>query len=122
MWLLWGLTIVIQTISFVFVSRARNSASLKRHMIASIFSNGVWFVGQMFVISVATEFLMGKHGVATQVLAGVYYTGMSLVGALSAHWLSMKTEKGKSAVGASTKYAQIPVADWEKVKKLIDTQ
>ncbi len=34
----------IQNISFSIVSRSRNRNSLKYHLIASVFSNGIWFL------------------------------------------------------------------------------
>lgn len=33
-----------QNVSFTIVSRSRNRSSFKYHMIASVFSNGVWFL------------------------------------------------------------------------------
>ena len=40
----------------------------------------------------------------------------TLLGSLVAHYWSLKNEKGKAAVGANKKYAQIPVEEWEQVK------
>lgn len=34
----------IQNVSFSIVSRSRNRSSVKYHIVASIFSNGVWFL------------------------------------------------------------------------------
>lgn len=34
----------LQNVSFTVVSRSRNRSSFKYHMIASIFSNGIWFL------------------------------------------------------------------------------
>lgn len=42
--LLWMLTLVVQNMSFTWVSRARNSGSDLYHGIAAVFSNGVWFL------------------------------------------------------------------------------
>jgi hypothetical protein len=33
-----------QNVSFTIVSRSRNRSSFKYHMIASVFSNGIWFL------------------------------------------------------------------------------
>lgn len=46
---LWAmLTILLlafaQNVSFTIVSRSRNRSSFKYHMIASVFSNGIWFL------------------------------------------------------------------------------
>lgn len=40
----WMLTLVVQNMSFTWVSRARNSGSDLYHGIAAVFSNGVWFL------------------------------------------------------------------------------
>lgn len=34
----------MQNVSFTIVSRSRNRSSFRYHMIASIFSNGIWFL------------------------------------------------------------------------------
>jgi hypothetical protein len=34
----------IQNVSFSIVSRSRNRSSYRYHMIASVFSNGIWFL------------------------------------------------------------------------------
>jgi hypothetical protein len=48
-WIIWAGVLLAQNFSFTFVSRARNSGSLKRHVIAALASNGVWFWGQGIV-------------------------------------------------------------------------
>lgn len=115
-WLYWGLILFLQNVSFTIVSRSRNSGSLLRHMAASFVSNGIWFASQIFIFKRMLDIMTGKEGVGMAVLTGAFYTVMTMVGSLFAHWLSLKTEKGKGAVGASSKYAQILVEDWEAVK------
>lgn len=39
-----------QNTSFSIVSRSRNRNNVKYHMIASVFSNGVWFVTMKFLV------------------------------------------------------------------------
>lgn len=34
----------VQNVSFIIVSRSRNRDSMKFHLIASVFSNGIWFL------------------------------------------------------------------------------
>lgn len=34
----------LQNVSFTIVSRSRNRSSYRYHMIASVFSNGIWFL------------------------------------------------------------------------------
>lgn len=115
-WLMWAVVLFFQNISFTYVSRARSSGSLLRHLKASIFSNGIWIFSNMLMLGPLFEYLTGKHGIPAQVLSGAVYTVACVGGSLFAHYLAMKTEKGKDAVGFNKKYAQIPVAEWEALK------
>ena len=119
MWAAWAVLLLAQNFAFTFVSRARNSGSLKKHMIAAIFSNGIWFTGQIMAVSAFMNILSGRYGLGLALFAGVYYTTFTLVGSLAAHYHALRSEKGIGAVGANKKYAQIPVEEWEKVKRLI---
>jgi hypothetical protein len=118
-WAAWAAILFFQNVSFTYVSRARSSGSIVRHLKASIFSNGIWIFSQMIMLGPMFEFLTGKHGLALQIQSGLLYTTATVSGSLFAHWLAMKTEKGKNAVGASKLYAQIPVADWAAMQKAV---
>lgn len=115
-WAVWAAVLFFQNVSFTYVSRARSSGSIVRHLKASIFSNGIWIFSQMIMLGPMFDYLTGKHGHGPQVYAAALYTLATVSGSLFAHWLAMKTEKGKSAVGASKLYAQVPVAEWAAVK------
>jgi hypothetical protein len=117
MWFVWAGLLILQNFAFTAVSRARNSGSLRRHMIAAIFSNGIWFVGQVLAVDAFMKILSGKFGIRQAIFAGVFYTAFTLLGSLAAHQYALKTEKGKSSVGANSKYAQIPVEEWATVKR-----
>lgn len=122
LWILWALALVAQNFAFTFVSRARNSGSLRRHMIASIFSNGIWFVQFAIIMDMVRQFtdlLKGGEGMGLAIYTGVFYTAFTMCGALLAHYWALRSEKGKSAVGASVKYAQIPVQEWAEVKEVL---
>jgi len=118
-WLLWALILVVQNFAFTFVSRARNSGHLVRHMQAAIFSNGVWFASQILIFSKLYDYITGKAGLQMAIFTGVFYTVFTVLGSIVAHYWALKTEKGKSAVGANKKYAQIPVEDWEFVREFV---
>jgi hypothetical protein len=50
-WLVWACLLLVQNASFTWVSRGRrNSSSLAYHGLASIFSNGIWFIALMFAV------------------------------------------------------------------------
>jgi hypothetical protein len=116
-WLLWAFVLIGQNFAFTFVSRARNSGSLRRHVIAGIFSNGIWFVSQLIIFTAMFQMMVGKYGLKMQVFTAIYYTFWTLTGSVLAHVFSLKTEKGKAAVGANKKYAQITVEEWNAVKQ-----
>lgn len=118
-WLLWGAILIAQNFAFTFVSRARNSGSLRRHLIASVFSNGIWFLSQMFIFSRMFAMMTGRFGTWAAIGTGAYYTVFTILGSLAAHHFALKTEKGKTAVGSSKKYAQIPAEEWEEVKRVL---
>jgi hypothetical protein len=87
-----------------------------RHAIASVFSNGIWFTSQMLIFKVMYSMMTGQQGRKLQFMAAAFYTTFTVVGALVGHYFSLRTEKGKSAVGASKKYAQITIEEWDTVK------
>lgn len=94
----WALLLVVQTAAFTWVSRARNSGSLLYHGVASVFSNGIWFVSQFILI---VSVLKPDMPMRDLVLAGAIYIASTVTGALLMHWVSMKyLETGKRKVGA----------------------
>jgi hypothetical protein len=119
-WITWALVLLAQNFSFTFVSRARNSGSLKRHVVASTLSNGVWFASQCILFNQMIAWMQGQAGLKTQIFAGAFYTFFTIVGSIAAHYVALRTEKGKSAVGASSKYAQITKEEWESVKAVVN--
>lgn len=116
-WVVWAFILIAQNFAFTFVSRARNSGSLKRHLIAGFFSNGIWFTSQLLIFTEMFSMMAGKKGIWAAAFAGAYYTVFTLSGSLAAHFYALKTEKGKSAVGASSRYAQITPEQWNKVEQ-----
>lgn len=118
-WLLWAVVLFFQNISFTYVSRARNSGSLLRHVKAALFSNGIWIFSNMIMLGPLFAYLTGAHGLAAQAATGALYTVSTVSGGIFAHFWALKTEKGKSAVGASKLYAQITIAEHEQLKALL---
>ncbi len=118
-WLVWAAILFAQNISFTYVSRARSSGSIFRHLKASIFSNGIWIFSQIIMLGPLFEYLTGKHGLAAQLTSAAVYTVACVSGSIFAHYLAMKTEKGKNAVGFNKKYAQIPVEEYDLLKSTV---
>lgn len=95
--LAWSLLLVVQTAAFTWVSRARNSGSYGYHAIASVFSNGIWFVSQFILVSMIAYNKMSMH---TAIVCGVVYVLATVTGAISMHWVSINyLEKGRRKVG-----------------------
>lgn len=93
----WFFLLVVQTAAFTWVSRARNSGSIGYHAVASVFSNGIWFVSNVLLIGV-----VAKPDMTWQVLSGlgaVYVSG-TVTGAVLMHYASIRwLESGKRKVG-----------------------
>jgi hypothetical protein len=121
-WFIWSIVLFLQNFAFTYVSRARSSGSLLRHVKASFFSNGIWIFSQMIMLGPLFDYLQGKHGLVPQIHVALQYTFTTMAGSIAAHYWALRTERGKSAVGASKLYAQIPVAQWEAVKTMLTVQ
>jgi hypothetical protein len=94
----WFILLVIQNASFTWVSRARNSGSYGYHAIASVFSNGIWFISQFLLIGMVTKPGMPMSEIIT--LACVYISA-TVIGSVSMHYISINyLEKGSRKVGA----------------------
>lgn len=124
MWLIWAVLLIGQNFAFTFVSRARSSGSLRRHLIAGIFSNGVWFASQIFAVGAFMSIITGKFGLAASLFAGVFYTTLTLTGSVLAHYYALRSEKGSSRVGAHKDVASFTKAEGDLIRNrmlLIDT-
>lgn len=99
-WVIWALILIAQNASTTWASRARNSGSVRYHSVASIFSNGVWFISfTLLTDSVLTAAAMKSSG--QWLFLGLFYTTFTVTGATLAHYLSMTyLEKGDRRVGA----------------------
>ena len=117
-WIIWALNLLAQNFAFTFVSRARNSGSLKRHVVAALCSNAIWMLQFQILVGPMMDFLNGKHGPLAQVAVGAFYTVFTVTGSVLAHYWALKTEKGKNAVGASSRRAEITPEEWDRVKRL----
>jgi hypothetical protein len=117
-WLLWVVVLFLQNFSFTFVSRARNSASLSRHLLACIMSNGIWFIAMILTFGEIVDILKGKQGIGIAMLCLVVYTAATVSGSISSHYLALITERGKSRVGANKHTHTLSVEDWQFIQLL----
>jgi len=89
----------VQNAAFTWVSRARNSGSIGYHAIASVFSNGVWFVSQFLLIGMAAKPGMSFGEAAP--LCAIYIAGTT-TGAVLMHLVAMRwLESGNRKVGGA---------------------
>lgn len=94
----WFFLLVLQNAAFTWVSRARNSGSLAYHATASVFSNGIWFVSNIFLIGMVAK--PGMDFAQLWPLASIYIAG-TVSGSILMHYVSMRwLESGKRRVGA----------------------
>ena len=97
-WVIWGAILLLQNASFTWTSRARNSGSLAYNAAASIFSNGIWFIGQLVVISNVLQYRDDHFMLGVCML---FYTVFCVIGSVAAQYILMKyVESGKRKVGA----------------------
>ena len=97
-WVLWSILLLAQNASFTWVSRARNSGSLAYNATASVFSNLIWFAGQLMVINKIVEY---RHNYLMLVVCSLFYTAFCVAGSVTAQYVLMHwVERGKRRVGA----------------------
>src|ERR1043166_7292610 len=91
---IWALFLILQNFSFVLVSRARNSKSIKYHMVMSFFSNSIWFFQSIFLLTNQLDVL--KTGSFQQALGiGMFYTFFTMTGAMLSHKFAIYLEAKK---------------------------
>lgn len=119
LWALWAVVLIAQNFAFTFVSRARNSGSLMRHLYAGLFSNGIWFASQIFAVSAFMSILSGKLGFFPAIGAGLFYTAFTLFGSVAAHYYSLSSEKGNARVGARKDVATFTTTEGAILKQML---
>ena len=99
-WVIWALILILQNASTTWASRARNSGSVAYHSIASICSNGVWFIS----FTILTDSVLkaaAQENWGNWIFLFLFYTTFTVTGATLAHYLSMTyLETGNRRVGA----------------------
>lgn len=94
----WFALLVVQNAAFTWVSRARNSGSVGYHAVASVASNGIWFVSQFLLIGMVAKPDMPMNEIVT---LGLVYVAGTVTGSVLMHIASLRwLEKGKRKVGA----------------------
>jgi len=97
----------IQNMFFTWVSRSRNSGDPAKHAIAAIFSNGIWFACNYFILfpeimkAFAEDDLLTKLWIMVIYIAGTTLGSVVMMKINLGHYgyIPLLTEKGKSKVG-----------------------
>lgn len=88
-WLIWGVLLVLQNASHTATSRSKNSKSLVYTGIASVFSNGIWFASQYFIVD---KLIQVKDNAPLFITALAFYVVLTVIGSVVAQWYLMKFE------------------------------
>jgi len=99
----WWFLLLLQNASFTAVSRARNSGSDWYHAIASVFSNGIWFVSQTIIVFSFLEVIKNTDWIGWLVMAGVYISATVTGSVTMGKLLRRFVEKGNRRVGHYSK-------------------
>lgn len=93
-WVLWAALLIAQNAAFTLVSRARNSNNIGYHAVASLLSNGVWFVSQFILINEMVQIIKTSDWMYGA-LVGIFYTAMTMTGSLGMHYIAMHKIEGR---------------------------
>lgn len=94
-WIIWGILLILQNAAHTATSRARNSKGAKGlwyNGIASIFSNGVWFASQFYIVNMLIN-VKDNHSKFALVLC--FYIILTATGSVVSHWLMQRWEVKK---------------------------
>jgi hypothetical protein len=100
MWAIWALTLLVQNTTFSITSRARASGSYVYNFVASLGSNGSWYVAQFFTVGLITK-AIADEDLVFAALVGAFYTTFTAIGSVIGQYVSKRwIETGKRRVGA----------------------
>ncbi len=97
--LILALVVFVQNMAFTWSSRSRASGDPDYHRWASIASNGIWFVCQIFILQNVWSSITTGDWVQVAI-AGIVYTYATSEGSVLMMKLLLKHEKGTRRVGA----------------------
>ncbi len=88
-WLIWGVLLFLQNAAHTATSRSRNSKSLVYTGVASIFSNGIWFASQFYIVN---QLLKVKDDPFAFAVTLAFYVVLTAAGSVASHWYLMRWE------------------------------
>lgn len=101
----------VQNVSFSLVSRSRNIDNMKYHMIASLFSNTIWFLTFRELIKSDMDFVLF-----------IPYTTGTLIGSVLGSKISMRIEKmiGATSDGHIKKSDPVGILRWNDLTNVYE--
>ena len=88
-WAVWGFLLFLQNAAHTATSRSRNSKNLWYTGIASVFSNGVWFLSQFFIVN---QLIKVKDNPKLFATTCVFYITLTVAGSVLSHKYLMRFE------------------------------
>ena len=107
MYVILFITTFVQNMFFTWVSRSRNSGDVLKHSVAAIFSNGVWFACNYFILFPQIMKSVTEGDLVTQLFVMLVYVLGTTLGSVVMMKIALGhygdvpflTEKGKARVG-----------------------
>lgn len=96
-WLIWGVLLFLQNAAHTVTSRSRNSTSILYTAIGSVFSNGIWFASQFYIVN---QLIAAKSNPLRFTMVLVFYILFTAAGSVFSHWYFMKWEKRRGITKA----------------------
>lgn len=91
-WCIWGFLLILQNAAHTATSRSRNSKSLWYSATASVFSNGIWFASQFYIVN---QLIAAKGNLPRLALLLIVYSTLTATGTVLSHWYLMRFERRK---------------------------
>lgn len=88
-WLIWGVLLFLQNAAHTATSRSRNTKSLWYSAVASLFSNGIWFASQFYIVN---HLLAVKDKPAQFAITLGFYIALTAAGSVASQFCLMKFE------------------------------
>lgn len=89
-WLTWAVLLILQQASHTASSRAKNSKSLWYSGGTAVFSNGIWYGSQFFIVK---NLVSALDDPAQLFISIFFYITLTTAGTVSAHWYLLRFER-----------------------------
>lgn len=92
-WVIWAALLMLQQASHTASSRAKNSNVLWYTAVVGVFSNGVWFGSQFYIVN---SMLSAKGDPLRLCLTLAFYILFTVIGTVGAQWFLIGFEKRRN--------------------------